>query len=129
ISLRREGKPRPTAAHLALNCDIDAERSRDPEQRQRAGHADRIVINLLNRIRDEVYRRKMLSVEESYGAQVLVERRRADIHRLREHVERHAAPSRVFEIDHDAPVETSELALRARIADRGDRESDARSCG
>src|SRR5208282_2653895 len=61
--------------------------------------------------------------EESYGAQVLVERRRADIHRLREHVERHAAPSRVFEIDHDAPVETSELALRARIADRGDREA------
>ena len=99
-----EGEPRRAPAHFALHRHIDAERPRHAEERQFAGHADRVVVNLLDRTRDEVDRGKTRRIEERHGAQVVVERRRADVHRLRLHMERHAALVRVVEIDRDAPL-------------------------
>ena len=42
-----EGEPRRAAGRFALHRDVDAERPRHAEQRQVAGHADRVVVDLL----------------------------------------------------------------------------------
>ena len=45
-------------AGFPLHRDIDAERPGHAEKGQFAGHPDRVVVDLLDRIRDEVDRRK-----------------------------------------------------------------------
>ena len=63
----------PIRPGLAPHGDVDSERLGYAEQRQVAGHAHGVVVDLLDRIRDEGDRWKPLYIEKRPRAQIVVD--------------------------------------------------------